>query len=193
MFELFFRRFNEKIAISPEEEEIIKSYLIHKKIRRNQYLLQSGDICKHIVFVEKGTLKAYIADTAGLVHITAFALEGQNFVDMDSFINEKPSSHNIDAIEDSELILISKFAHEELLRDMPKYETFVRMLMTDDYLALQRRTANMISLSLEERYPTLARIHPELIQRLPLHMIASYMGISAETLSRVRRRINNKT
>lgn len=192
MFELFFRRFNEKVAISPQEEDVIKGFLVHKKLRRNQYLLQSGDICKHMVFVEKGILRAYIADSAGVVHITAFTLEGKNFVDMNSFVNEIPSGHNIDAIEDSELILISKSAHEALLRLMPKYETFVRILMTNDFLELQRRTANIISLSLEERYPAFLKVHPDLLQRVPLHMIASYMGISAETLSRVRSRLNSK-
>ena len=76
MYELFFHKFNEKVNLSKEEEEVIKQYLTPKKLRKKQYLLQEGDICKHIAFVEKGALKAYVVDDAGAESIIQFALEG---------------------------------------------------------------------------------------------------------------------
>jgi CRP-like cAMP-binding protein len=192
MFTLFFSKFNEKVPLSPEEETFIKQFLTPKKLRKKQYFLQEGDTGKGICFVEKGALRAYVLDETGNEHITAFAFEGWTIGDLHSFMNEEPATLNIDALEDCELIVISKAAHDELLQKLPKYETYIRMLVTDAYIALQRRTTMMISLPLEERYIAFTQMYPTLFQRVPQHMIASFMGLSAETLSRVRSRISNK-
>lgn len=192
MYEVFFQKFNDKVSLTAEEQDFLKKYLTPKKLRKKQYLLQEGDICKSICVVEKGALKAYVLDETGQDRITAFALEGWTLGDLYSYIKQEPATLNIDALEDCELVLISKTAHDELLQKMPKYETYFRILMTDAYMALQKRTTNMISLPLEERYKALAEMYPAIIQRVPQHMIASYMGLSKETLSRVRGRISNK-
>lgn len=192
MYEVFFRKFNEKVALSKEEEDQIRSFLLAKKLRKKQYLLQEGDICKYICLVEKGVLKSFLVDESGTDRITAFALEGWTIADLSSFIKQEPATLNIDALEDCELVLISKSAHEELLARVPKYETYTRILMTDAYMALQKRTTSMVSLSLEERYKTLSEMYPSIVQRVPQHMIASYMGMSPETLSRVRSRLSTK-
>ena len=192
MYELFFQKFNEKAPLTPEEQEFIKHHLTPKKLRKKQYLLQEGDVCKSICVVEKGALKAYVVDETGQERITAFALEGWTMGDLYSFIKQEPATLNRDALEDCELVLISKTAHDELLQKIPKYEAYFRILMTDAYMALQKRTTNMISLPLEERYNALTQMYPNLVQRVPQHMIASYMGLSKETLSRVRGRISNK-
>ena len=189
MYDLFFQKFNEKTPLTMEEQEVIKQYLTPKKLRKKQYLLQEGDVCKSICVVEKGALKAYVVDEAGQERITAFALEGWTMGDLYSFIKQEPARLNIEALEDCELVLISKTAHDELLQKMPKYETYFRILMTNAYMALQKRTTNMISLPLEERYKALTELYPDLVQRVPQHMLASFMGLSAETLSRVRSRI----
>ena len=192
MYELFFQKFNEKVALTAEEEVLIRQYLTPKKLRKRQYWLQEGDVCKSICVVEKGALRAYVLNETGEESITAFALEGWTMGDLYSFIKQEPATLNIEALEDCELVLISKKAHDELLQQMPKYETYFRMLMTDAYIALQRRTNNMISLPLEERYIALTEAYPNLVQRVPQHMIASYMGLSPETLSRIRSRISNR-
>jgi len=192
MYDLFFKKFNEKASLTQEEQAFIKQHLTPKKLRKKQYLLQEGDVCKSICVVEKGALKAYVLDETGVERITAFALEGWTMGDLYSFVKQEPATLNIDALEDCELVLISKTAHDELLQKMPKYETYFRILMTDAYMALQKRTTHMITLPLEERYKALLEIYPEIVQRVPQHMIASYMGLSKETLSRVRGRISNK-
>ena len=166
--------------------------LFRSKLRKRQYWLQEGDVCKSICVVEKGALRAYVLNEAGDESITAFALEGWTMGDLYSFIKQEPATLNIEALEDCELVLISKNAHDELLQKLPKYETYFRILMTDAYIALQRRTNNMISLPLEERYTALTEAYPNLVQRVPQHMIASYMGLSPETLSRIRSRISNR-
>jgi CRP-like cAMP-binding protein len=192
MFDLFFSKFNEKVSLSAEEETFIKQYLTPKKLRKKQYFIQEGDTGKGICFVEKGALRAYVLDEGGAEHITAFAFEGYTIGDLYSFLHSEPATLNIDALEDCELMIISKQAHDELLQKMPKFETYIRLLVTDAYIALQRRTTTMISLPLEERYVAFTQMFPTMFQRVPQHMIASYMGLSAETLSRVRSRLSNK-
>ena len=190
MYDVFFQKFNQKVPLTEDEENFIKQYLTPKKLRKRQYLLQEGDICKSIAFIEKGSMRSYLVDPAGQEYITAFALEGWTIGDLSSFHSELPSTQNIDALEDCELVLISKSAHDELLRTMPKYETYFRLLITDAYVALQKRTLSMISLSLDDRYKAFIETYPNIAQRVPQHMIASYMGLSPETLSRIRSRIN---
>jgi CRP-like cAMP-binding protein len=192
MYEVFFQTLNSKVPFSTEELAVIKTFLTPKKLRKKQYLLQEGDICKHICLVEKGALKAYLVDESGNEQITAFALEGWTIADLSSFFKQEPATLNIDALEDCELVLISKSAHDELLRTMPKYETYMRILITDAYIALQQRTTNVLHLPVEQRYKAFLEMCQSIFQRVPQHMIASFMGLSPETLSRVRSRLSNK-
>ncbi len=189
MYELFFQSFNEKVALTAEEQESIKNYLTPKKLRKKQYLLQEGDVCKIIAFVEKGSLREYSVDENGGEHIIQFAIEGWTISDLFSFLTGEPASYNIDALEDSELVIITKSAHEELLQKFDKYETYTRLQMTGAYLAMQRRLNSIHSMSLEERYLDFTTSYPGIAQRVPQHMIASYMGLQPETLSRIRRKI----
>lgn len=192
MFDIFFRKFNEKVPLTAEEEAYLAQYLTLKKLRKKQFLLQEGDVCKNICFVQKGLLRAYLVDEDGDDHITAFALEGWTIGDLASFMREEPATLNIDALEDCELVLISKQAHDALLASMPKYERYSRILMTEAYIALQKRTTDMISLPLEERYLRFTQMCQSIFERVPQHMIASLMGLSPETLSRVRSRLSGK-
>lgn len=189
MYQVFFEKFNEKVALTEAEQEIITSYLTPKKLRKKQYLLQEGDVCKYIAFVEKGALRAYSVDENDTERIIQFALEGWLISDLYSFLTGEPATYNIDALEDSELVLISQSANDELLKSVPKYETFTRLNITGAYLAMQKRLTSIISASLEERYTEFHALYPDIVQRVPQHMIASYMGLTPETLSRIRRKI----
>lgn len=192
MYKLFFEKFNEIIPLTQDEQDIIKTYLTPKKLRKKQYLLQETDVCKSIAFVEKGALRAYTVSEKGTEHIIQFALEGWVISDLYSFLTGEPATYNIDALENAELLLINKTAHEELLQKLPKYETYTRLQITGAYLAMQRRLTSVLSLSLEERYNYFTSLYPDIIQRVPQHMIASYMGLTPETLSRVRKRLTQK-
>jgi CRP-like cAMP-binding protein len=186
MYELFFKKLREKITLSDEEEQLFKTYLTPKKLRRKQYLLQEGDVCKYTAFVEKGIVRLYTIGEKGNEQIVQFALEGWFIADMYSFISGEPATQNIDALEDAELILISKSAEEELLNKIPQYEHFIRLQIQGAYLALQKRLSAMFNLTTEEKYTRLLNSYPDIVQRVPQHMIASYLGLTPETLSRAK-------
>jgi CRP-like cAMP-binding protein len=192
MYERYFHEFTKKVLLTEEEQELIKNYLTVKKIRKRQYLLQEGDVCKFVAFVETGAMRLYRVNDDGSEHIVAFGLEGSFLTDLYSFLTNEPSTYNIDAIEDSELVLITRPASDELRKISPKYQEFIFQATSEAYIQLERRISSTISLSLEERYKELISTYPDVIQRLPQHMIASYMGLTAETLSRVRKRISQK-
>ena len=189
MYELYYQKLREKVDFSDDELALIKTYLTPKKLRKKQYLLQEGDVCRFIAFVAKGVMRAYTVDEKGTEHIIQFAPEGWTIADLYSFLTSEPATYNIDALEDSELLLISKPAQDELLKKIPRYETYIRLQLTGAYIAMQRRLTSIISLPLEERYANLIAQYPDIVQRVPQHMIASYMGLTPETLSRVRRKI----
>jgi CRP-like cAMP-binding protein len=193
MYEHFIKEIKEKVDFSDSELGIIMDHLTPKKIRRKQYLLQEGDTCKFFAFVEHGSLRSYTIDEKGVEHIIQFALEGWMISDLYSFLTAEPATYNIDALEDSELVIISKTSHEKLLASMWNYEKYIRMQVTNAYVAMQRRITSIISLTLEERYAAFHKLYPDIAQRVPQHMIASYMGLTAETLSRIRRRILRKS
>lgn len=190
MYDRYFQNFNNKIPLTDEEQELIKNYLTLKKLRKKQYLLQEGDACNCVAFIEKGAMRLYKVNQDGSEHIVQFGLEGQFLTDLYSFLTSEPSIYNIDAIEESELVLVTKSASDQLRKQSSKYPEFIYRVVSEAYIQLERRMTSVISLSLEERYKELTGNHPDIIQRLPQHMIASYMGLTPETLSRVRKRIS---
>ena len=190
MYERYFQHFNEKVPLTEDEQEFIKNYLTVKKLRKRQYLLQEGDVCKCVAFVEKGVLRLYRVNEDGSEHIVAFALEGFFITDLYSFLTNETSTYNIDAIEDSELVLITRSASDELRKLSPKYQEFIFQSTSEAYIQSEKRITSTISLNLEERYKELTANYPDIIQRIPQHMVASYMGLNPETLSRVRKRIS---
>lgn len=189
MYEVFFESLKSKAGFHDEDLALVRIHLTPKKLRRKQYLLQEGDVCKNIAFVEKGALRTYTVDELGTEHILQFALEGWTISDLYSFLTGEASTYNIDALEAAELVLVSKAAHEEMLQTIPKYETYVRLQVTGAYIALQRRITSVLSLTTEERYKNFTATYPNIVQRVPQHMIASFMGLTPETLSRVRKRM----
>ncbi len=192
MYEVFFAMLKKKVGFEDEELNQLKALLTPKKLRKRQYLLQEGDVCKFIAFTEKGALRSFSVDDKGGEHIIQFALEGWLISDLYSFLTAEPATYNIEALENCELVLINRSAHEELLKRFPKYETWIRLEITGAYVAMQRRLTSVISLPLEERYQAFTIAYPEIVQRVPQHMIASFMGLTPETLSRVRRKLINK-
>jgi CRP-like cAMP-binding protein len=192
MYDRYFHDFRKKVPLTEEQQELIKNYLTVKKIRKRQYLLQEGDVCKCVAFVEKGAMRLYRVNEDGSEHIVWFALEGAFMTDLYSFLTNEPSAYNIDAIEDSEVVLITRFSSDELRIRSPQYQEFIFQATSEAYIQLERRISSTISLTLEERYRELTSNYPDIIQRLPQHMIASYMGLTPETLSRVRKRISTQ-
>ncbi|MBC8033656.1 MAG: Crp/Fnr family transcriptional regulator [Chitinophagaceae bacterium] len=189
MFEQLFASVSSKISLTQEDFERAKPYFMAKKLRKKQYLLQEGDVGKHVAFVEKGALRSYTIDDKGNEHIVQFALEGWWIGDNYSLYTGEPSTYNIEALEDSELLLISAVSIEQMLESIPKLEKYFRILLQNSMVALQRRLVASLSLTSEEKYKRMIKIYPDIIQRVPQHMIASYLGMTPETLSRIRKQI----
>jgi CRP-like cAMP-binding protein len=190
MFELLFQKVDEKIELTQHEKELSKTFFTPKKIRKKQYLLQEGDVCKYAAFVEKGFLRCYTVDDKGNEHILQFAFEGWWMADQYSFLTNTPSRYNIDALEDSELLLLTKQAEEEMLHKIPKLERYFRILLQNNVIATIQRLESSLNDTAEEKYNRLLKNCPTIAERVPQHMIASAMGITPETLSRIRKQMS---
>jgi CRP-like cAMP-binding protein len=189
MFEVLFQKLDEKIQLTEDEKQLCKSFFSPKKLRKRQYILQEGDVCKYIAFVEKGMLRCYTIDEKGNEHIMQFAFEGWWISDQFSFLTGEPAIYNIDALEDSELLLLSQQSEEQLLQKIPKFEKYFRILLQNNLIATQRRLIGSLSQSAEQRYNELISVCSTIPQRVPQHMIASFLGITPETLSRIRKQV----
>ena len=189
MFEVLFQKLEEKIKLTEDEKELCKSFFTPKKLRKRQYILQEGDVCKYTAFVEKGMLRSYTIDEKGNEHIMQFAFEGWWIADQFGFLTGEPAVYTIDALEDSELLLLSKQAEEQLLQRIPKFERYFRILLQNSLIATQRRLIGSLSQTAEERYNQLIQTCPTIPQRVPQHMMASFLGITPETLSRIRKQL----
>lgn len=191
MYQRFFQKFREKVTLSEAEEKHITEYLSCKTLRKKEFLLQESDVCKTIAFVNRSLLREYLADDRG-EHIIQFASEGWTISDLYSFLTMEPATYTIDALEEAEVVIVTREAHDKLLTTQPKYETYIRLLITNAYIALQKRLTHIISAPAEDQYAIFMQTYPDLAQRVPQHMIASYMGLTPETLSRVRRKISRR-
>ena len=186
MYELLHKKITESISITDEEFDFCKTLFLPKKLRKRQYLLQEGDVCKYTAFVTKGILRSYTIDNKGTEHILQFAFEGWWMGDLYSFLTDEPSMYNMEAIENCELLLISKPSWELLLEKIPAFERYFRILIQNNLIATQQRLMGTLSETAEEKYIKLINNYPGCLQRVPQHMIASYLGITRETLSRIR-------
>lgn len=186
MFELLLQSIKERVEITEEEFNFCKTLFIPKKLRKKRYLLQEGDICEYTTFVEKGMLRTYTIDDKGNEPILQFSLEGWWVSDLYSFLTDEPSNYNIDALEDCELLMITRPSWDLMLDKIPALERYFRILIQNSLIATQRRLMGSMSETAQEKYTRLINTFPTCLQRIPQHMIASYLGITPETLSRIR-------
>ncbi|MDX5347602.1 MAG: Crp/Fnr family transcriptional regulator [Hymenobacteraceae bacterium] len=189
MEELLQKSIQEKVTITEKEWQQCRSYFSPKTLGKKEFLLRQGEVCRHIAFVAEGALRAYTVDARGNEHVVQFALEGWWISDNYSFLTGDSSTYNIEALEPAQVLLLSKPDMEELVLKVPKMERYFRLLMQNSLIALQRRLISSLSNTAEEKYTSLVETYPNIVQRVPQHMIASYLGISPETLSRIRRQI----
>ena len=192
MSDLLRTNFRRRIEISDDEFDRCVPFFVPKKIRKKQFILQEGDVCRQISFVTSGCLRAYTVDPHAEEHVIQFAIEDWWISDLQSFLSGKPSTYNIDALEDSEVLLLEREARDRLLEAVPKLERYFRLLQEANYVATHHRIEGALSASAEDRYLDFLKIYPTLVQRVPQGQIASYLGITPQSLSRIRKELSEK-
>ena len=183
----------ETIDLTEEEFEYANSLFKPKKFRKRQFLLNEGDICEYTIFVENGLLRSYTIDDKGAERTLQFAMEGWWAGDLYSFLTGEASAYNIEALENSSLLLINKTSWELLLEEVPAFERFFRIQIQNNLIVTQRRLMVSLTDTAEEKYVKLLNAYPDIVKRVPQHMIASYIGITRETLSRIRKQMVSKS
>ncbi|HMG69308.1 MAG TPA: Crp/Fnr family transcriptional regulator [Chitinophagaceae bacterium] len=183
----YFNGYSSK-PLTGDEIEIIQRSFAPKKFRKRQYFLQEGEVCKYTAFIIKGAMRQYRVDEKGEGHIIKLFIENWWASDRESLMKKTPSIYFIDAWEETEALLVTKTDLADLVDHLPALAEWIRKLDTNFAAASQRRISAAISLSAEERYHDLEETYPEFMQRFPQHIIASYLGINRETLSRIRSR-----
>jgi len=188
MYDVLIRHINTHLdkKLSEEEIMIIKDTFKPKKLRKHQYFLQEGEICKVAGFIVKGALKQYVVDEAGKENILGLYVDNWWVGDRESFNENVPSPYYIDAFEESELLVVTKDDTLDKLEKQPFMTEFIRTLTEKQALKLLKRVHSTKTYTAEQRLAELEKNYPEFLQRFPQHIIASYLGMTKETLSRIR-------
>jgi CRP-like cAMP-binding protein len=185
-YALILQNIAKHIQLTKDEEKYFVSLLKEKKIKKKQFYLKENDVCQHSVFVNKGCLRGYTVDENGFEHILQFAPPDWWIADMYSLITQKPGNLNIDAIEDTVVLLLSRKDQEKLFIDAPKFERFFRIITENSLVTSRQRLLDNMSLTAQQRYAAFCAHYPTLIECLPQKMIASYIGVTPEFLSKVK-------
>lgn len=193
MFESILTNVARFIDLTPAEKDQFTSLIQIKKLRKHQYLVQEGDVCRFEAFINKGSMRSFSVDDKGYEHVVLFGIEDWWIGDLYSFFTQTPSRYNVEALEDSELFCLDKPSLEKLYTEIPKFERFFRILIQNAFVAQQQRIIANMSQSAEERYNDFINRYPQFEKRFPQYHIASYLGIKPESLSRIRgQRTKNK-
>jgi CRP/FNR family transcriptional regulator, anaerobic regulatory protein len=189
MKQRLYRFLREKAQMTDEHVSALLDYAISKQYAKGQFLLTKGQVCSHYFFVETGLLRFYSVDEEGKEHIVQFAPENWFVSDRGSIFFREPSEYFIDTIEDTYVVLIDHHFIEQAYRISPEFRGFNDHLLQNHIRHLQNRINLLIGASAEKRYLEFIRLYPDLTLRVPQWMIASYLGITPESLSRVRKEL----
>ncbi|MGY3211836.1 Crp/Fnr family transcriptional regulator [Mucilaginibacter sp. HD30] len=183
---LALRQHIEKITpLTDQEFDYILSHFTTRKLKKHQFLVQQDDLVNNDHFVTKGLLKAYYVNHTGKEHIMQFAFEDWWVSDYQAYFSQTPASLYIDCLEDVELLCLSLQNRDKICSELHQMEHFFRRKGNWGYVALQRRILSLLNDKPKERYEQLFTLYPSLFQRVPKTLLAAYLGVSRETLSRL--------
>ena len=182
---LLLQSIGKHIQLREEDKNYLLSLLQSKKLRRKSFYQQEGDITRAAVFVTSGLLRMYSVDKNGFEHILQFAPPGWWVGDIKSYVTQQPGNLNIDALEDSEILLLEKKHIDSLYEKVPAFERFFRILAENALATYQQRLIDNLSLPAIDRYANFCRLYPSLIECLPQKQVAAYIGVTPEFLSKM--------
>lgn len=188
-YELILRNVSKHIYLDNIETDFFLSLLRHRIIKRKDYLLKEGEVCKTENFILKGCMRTFTIDEKGFEHILMFGIEDWWVGDLYSFLTKTPAAYNIEALEDTEVLQISKADLDKLYERVPKFERFFRLIIQNAFIALQRRINQNLSFTAEEKYLDFIKRYPELEQRISQKQVSAYLGITPVFLSMLRRKL----
>jgi CRP-like cAMP-binding protein len=183
---------SERASFSEDDFAIVRRAFIDKRLGAGGFLQRGGDVTTHAAFVASGCLRNYVIDPKGKEHIVQFAPETWWLADSNSLNTGAPSQYFIDAIEDSELLLIDAPSHQGLVDNVSAYGAAFRSGLQRHSAAKDQRIVSALSASAEERYLQFLATYPSIVRRVPQTMLASYLGITPETLSRIRKTLSKR-
>jgi CRP-like cAMP-binding protein len=192
MLSQFKKYIQDKTKITDKQFELVAGGLISKKIKKDTILLREGDVCSQVFFVAKGLLRAYTIDSLGKEHIIQFGPEDAWVSDRNSFYFNLPAMFFIDAVEDSEVVFINKEFYEDSEKLIPGFTSFSIKILHNSIRFMQKRISLLLGATAEQRYLDFIELYPNVTLRVPQWMIASYLGITPESLSRVRKELATK-
>ena len=173
--------------LSEGDKHLLTVHFKLRKLRKRQYFLQEGDVCKYIGFIIRGSARTFTADEKGHEHTLKLSVENWWLADFESFYLLTPSRFNIEALEDLEVLQTTHAQIEEFLKEIPAFSGMANVISQNYTIANQKRMQAAMSYTAEERYEDLIKNYPHFFKRFPQNMIASYLGLSRETLSRIRK------
>ncbi len=185
-YSLLLKNFGKHISLTKSEQTYVVSLLEPETLPTKTFFLKQGDVCKHSVFVLSGCLRGFTIDSNGFEHVLSFAPEDWWIGDLFSLLSQKPGTLNIEAMVDSEIVLLSKSNQEKLYSKVPKFERFFRIISENSLVAFQQRLNDNLSLTAQERYLKFCKTYPQLIHSIPQKQIAAYIGVTPEFLSKLR-------
>ena len=187
MFDVFEKYLSARAPLTEKEFDLIRSLSREKRIAKRESIVREGEIYRNAIFVTRGLLRLFRTDNEGNEYILRFAFENRWLSERESYLTGKPSQSSIEAIEYSEILVWQKEELDLLLQEIPALKEFMKTLVAKSQIANQNRVYASISHSAEEKYLQFLEKYPGLFNRVPLHMVASYLGVTRETLSRIRR------
>ncbi|MBL1220105.1 Crp/Fnr family transcriptional regulator [Chryseobacterium sp. L7] len=192
MLENIIKNVTRFVDLNEEEKERFTDLLTHESVPKKTVLLREGEVCKFEGYIQKGCLRMYCVDDKGVEVTVLFAVEDWWISDIASFQEQLPSKLNIETLEDSEIFMLNPSTKEKLLQEVPKFERVFRTLVQRNLFTLQNRLVDTISKSASERYLEFIKVYPTIPKRVAQYYIASYLGVSKEFVSTIRKRLGSK-
>ncbi|KAA3613290.1 MAG: Crp/Fnr family transcriptional regulator [Calditrichaeota bacterium] len=188
-----FANIRRHVDLSAEDEGALSAILMKRRVKKRQFIVQPGFVCAHQSYVEKGAFRAYFIHKNGAEHTIQFAIEDWFISDFNSYISQTPASLFVEALEDGLIMQMEYNAVEMLCAQNPIFERYFRMIAQKSFAFAQRRILSNLGQTAAERFRDFNKLYPEIVRRVPQYMLASYLGMTPEFLSKTRKSLNRES